>query len=61
MPQALHYQHYIDTVRCLDTEYAIDVDDEYNNVHDAWNIIIDTMNAYAKKDQYPINITVEFR
>jgi len=61
MPQSLHYQHYIDTVRCLDTEYVIDVDDEYKNVHDAWNIIIQTINDYAKKEMYPINITVEFR
>jgi len=61
MPQALHYQHYIDTVRCLDTEYSILVDEEYQNVHDAWAIIIDNINTYAKKDLYPINITVEFR
>ncbi len=61
MPHALHFQKYIDTVRCLDTEYCIPVDKDYQNVSDAWKVVLDKINEYQNKDLYPINLVVELR
>jgi len=61
MPDALHYQKYIDTVRCVDTEYCIKVDPDYKNVSDAWKVAVSKVKEYADKGLYPINIVVELR
>jgi len=61
MPDALHFQRYIDTVRCLDTEYCIKVDPEYKNIAEAWKIIMDKINEFAAKGLFPVNIVVEIR
>jgi len=61
LPHALHYQKYIDTVRCVDTEYCIKVDPDYNNIAEAFQVILDQINLYKERDLYPINITVEIR
>ena len=59
--KALHFQKFIDLVHINDTEYCIRVDENYQNVVDAWQVILNKINEYAKKGLYPINMTIEMR
>ncbi|KAF9584614.1 hypothetical protein BGW38_005844 [Lunasporangiospora selenospora] len=60
-PEAIHYQAGIDNIPCLDIEMAFKCDDNFENVVKAWMFVIDLMYQYAKKDQYPFNLTLEMR
>jgi len=60
-PDAIHYQAGIDNIPCEDLEFAIKVDDNFENVLTELHHIIDRIFDYDKEDKYPVNLVAEMR
>jgi len=60
-PDAIHYQAGIDNLPCVDLEMALKVNEDFSNVVVAWNFVIDQMYEYAKRGEFPLNLTLEMR
>jgi hypothetical protein len=61
MPNAIHYQLFIDVIRVRNTEYAFKVDKDFSNVKRAFAIAMDMVKRYHLHDKYPMNICLEGR
>jgi len=62
--EALHWRLEIDKFKVEDTEFAIYIDEGYENVKRAFRILYDKVNEYSKHPNggdYPVNITTEIR
>jgi hypothetical protein len=57
----IHYRKYIEKVRCYNTEFAIPLGENYENVINAWKSIVKIVREYKNKAEYPINICIEMR
>ncbi|CAG8630896.1 5913_t:CDS:2, partial [Ambispora leptoticha] len=60
-PDAIHYQAGIDNVPCEDLEFVFKVDEDFANVVEEFNHIVNTVYAYANKGKFPMNLTAEMR
>ncbi|KAF9109214.1 hypothetical protein BGX27_007865 [Mortierella sp. AM989] len=60
-PNAIHYLAGAEQVECLAIEMLFKVDANFENVVKAWKYVTDEIYAYAEKDEYPINLTMEMR
>ncbi|KAG0055291.1 hypothetical protein BGZ83_009049 [Gryganskiella cystojenkinii] len=60
-PDAIHYQAGIDNLPCVDLEMALKVNEDFSNVVVAWNFVIDQLYEYAKRGEFPLNLTLEMR
>ncbi|KAG0214394.1 hypothetical protein BGX33_002229 [Mortierella sp. NVP41] len=60
-PDAIHYQAGIGNIPCLDMEMAFKVNDDFSNVVEAWNYVIDQLYEYANRGEYPFNLIMEMR
>jgi len=59
--RAIHYQHGIDHVNCVDMCLPFKCNDSFSNVCEAWNSTIDKMYARAKDNSFPLNLVLETR
>lgn len=57
----MHWREFIHDFQVEDTEFAILVDPEYKNVKFAFQVIRDTIEKFASKGNFPVDITVEIR
>ncbi|KAF9372692.1 hypothetical protein CPB97_001069 [Podila verticillata] len=57
----IHYQKGIDNIPCMDMDMAFKCDDNFGNVVLAWNYVIDQLYEYAKRTEFPLNLTLEVR
>ena len=60
-PDMIHYRDFIEDVRCYNTEFAIPLGKNYENVIAAWTAIVKVIDEYKKQKEYPINICIEMR
>jgi hypothetical protein len=58
---AIHYQDFIERLKVANTEFAIPVASDFENVKHAWQVVIDITNALAATGQYPFNLTLNAR
>jgi FAD/FMN-containing dehydrogenase len=58
---SLHYQQFIENVRCEIMSFAIVIDPEFRNVAKAWQIVVDKVRERAAAGQSPLNLVLEMR
>ena len=58
---ALHYQQFIENVRCEIMSFAIVIDPEFRNVAKAWQIVVDKVRERAAAGESPLNLVLEMR
>lgn len=57
----IHYRKFIESVRCYNTEFAVPLGDNYENIIKAWRAIVKIVEEYKQNEEYPINICIEMR
>ncbi|CAI2171849.1 8374_t:CDS:2 [Funneliformis geosporum] len=60
-PDAIHYQAGIDNIPCLDLEFSFKVNQDFSNVIEEVNYIVKRIYEEADKNNFPVNLTAEFR
>ena len=58
---AIHYQDFIELVKVANTEFAIPVTSDFENVKQAWQAVVEMTDALASRGQYPFNLTLNAR
>jgi L-gulonolactone oxidase len=59
LPDALQYQTAF--MKAVDMGYAIPIDDDYNNVRKAWNVVVERLDALRRERIYPQNLVMHLR
>ena len=60
-PDMVHYRRFIENGLCYNTEFAIPVDKDYENVLKAWQAIQRVIEKYQSQNLFPINLCIEMR
>lgn len=58
---SLHYQQFIENVRCEIMSFAIVIDPEFRNVAKAWQMVVDKVRERAAAGESPLNLVLEMR
>jgi FAD/FMN-containing dehydrogenase len=58
---AIHYQDFIELIKVANTEFAIPVTSNFENVKQAWQAVVDVADAEAARGRYPFNLTLNAR
>jgi hypothetical protein len=58
---AIHYQDYIELLKVANTEFAIPVTSDFENVKQAWQVVVEMTEALAAQGRYPFNLTLNAR
>jgi FAD/FMN-containing dehydrogenase len=58
---SLHYQKFIENVRCEIMSFAIVIDPEFRNVAKAWQVVVNKVREHAAAGESPLNLVLEMR
>ncbi|KAF9291316.1 hypothetical protein BGZ68_004404 [Mortierella alpina] len=61
VPEAIHHYGGLGMFKILELEMAFKADDDFKNVVDAWNFVMELMYEFANRGEYPLNIALEMR
>ncbi|KAF9360622.1 hypothetical protein BGX26_008460 [Mortierella sp. AD094] len=59
--EALHFLGGIERVPFCCCEMSIKMDENFENVVNAWNFVVEQVREYAKQKAYPLNLMLEMR
>jgi L-gulonolactone oxidase len=61
LPESHHYHKWIEILRigCMEVGFKLDPDGP--TIHDLWDATERLIDAYARRGQYPLNLTLNFR
>ena len=57
----LHYQKAINKLRMGNLEVAFAVDEDFGNFKQAWTFVLDLVDQYATRNEYPMNMAMNAR
>lgn len=57
----LHYQKAINRLRMGNLEVAFAVDEDFTNFKQAWTFVVDLVDQFATRDEYPMNMAMNAR
>jgi hypothetical protein len=57
----LHYQKAINKLRMGNLEIAFAVDEDFGNFKQAWTFVLDLVDQYATRNEYPMNMAMNAR
>ncbi|KAF9129489.1 hypothetical protein BGW39_004096 [Mortierella sp. 14UC] len=60
-PDAIHYQHNIQDMVCVGTEFVFKVDEGFERPSKAWRFAIDKIYEHAAHGKYPVNMIMDMR
>ena len=58
---AIHYQDFIELLKVANTEFAIPVTSDFENVKQAWQAVVEMTDALAARGRFPFNLTLNAR
>lgn len=53
---AIHYQKYIELLKATNVEFAFPIDEDFEIVRRAWQVVIDKTSELAGRGEYPLNM-----
>ncbi len=59
--EAIHYRRSIEVVKTGCVEVAFKIDENFDNVRGAMQVVFDRVKAHAARRQYPMNLTMNVR
>lgn len=61
LPNAVHFRKYVDKAEVYDLEFVFDYKGDFDKVLDIINDVVDSVQNYYDKNQFPLNVTLEMR
>jgi hypothetical protein len=61
LPESHHYRHWIEMMPAGCMEVGFKVDADFENVREAWRVTERIVDEYARRGQYPLNLTLNVR
>lgn len=58
---SIHWTHLFNTIPVKFLEIAFACDDNFNNVFQAWKLVLDALDKYKEKGIFPVNSMVQLR
>ncbi|XP_062603066.1 uncharacterized protein LOC134264804 [Saccostrea cucullata] len=61
IPHAVHFRKYIEKAEVYDLEFVFDYKGNFDKVLEIINVVVNSVQSYKNKDQYPLNVSLEMR
>ncbi|XP_052079585.1 L-gulonolactone oxidase-like isoform X2 [Mytilus californianus] len=61
LPHAVHFRQYIEKAPVYDMEFAFDLRGDFHRLLKIIQVVVNKVDHYEEKDEYPLNIALEMR
>ncbi|XP_063412030.1 uncharacterized protein LOC134694861 [Mytilus trossulus] len=61
LPHAVHFRQYIEKAPVYDMEFAFDLKGDFHRLLKIIQVVVNKVDHYEEKDEYPLNIALEMR